>query len=67
MSSVSMPLQSSGTWTGVSVRKCRVAAGRWPVSRPTWTLPEVAELSVLHEAQMREHGSADFHQALNGF
>jgi amidase len=27
----------------------------------------MTELSVLQEAQMREHGSADFHQALNGF
>jgi hypothetical protein len=27
----------------------------------------MAELSVLQEAQMREHGSADFRQALNGF
>jgi hypothetical protein len=27
----------------------------------------MTELSVLQEAQMREHGSADFRQALNGF
>ncbi len=27
----------------------------------------MTDLSVLQEAQMREHGSADFRQALNGF
>ena len=27
----------------------------------------MTELSVLQKAQMREHGSADFRQALDGF
>ena len=38
-------------------------AGTWRL----WCDLIMTELSVLQEAQMREHGSADFRQALNGF
>ncbi len=38
-------------------------AGTWRL----WYDLIMTELSVLQEAQMREHGSADFRQALNGF